>query len=359
MRRPVISPARRRRRRPAERGAAPMRPALLLAALAAAGLAAVTPGPARALPRLECRTAPAVVHIGDTVTVSVRVKPGAGVETPRYPEKVGAFEVLGVARSDSADVTRLAIHLASFETGRLWVPPLAIAVRAGTGVDSLRTSPYLVTVESLLPADSAAVAAAKLRAAHPPMSIPQKFRWGVAFGYLLVLAALAAAGWWWWRQRSRRPGEALFPASRAPARPPEAVALEALDAVAARNYVERGLFKPHYTEILDILRVYIEGRYGIEALECTTSELMVALDGRPLDGMLRTRLNRMLDEADLVKFAKVVPQAEPARQLLDEARSWVRETTPVVAPAPPTAAPPAAPANPAADSADPRPPGGA
>ena len=42
---------------------------------------------------------------------------------------------------------------------------------------------------------------------------------------------------------------------------------------------------------------------------------------------LRGTLAGLLEEADLVKFARVTPDAASARALLDAARAWVREIT--------------------------------
>jgi hypothetical protein len=208
------------------------------------------------------------------------------------------------------------------------VPRLALAVTTSGAVESVYTSPYTVSVESLLPADSTAADTASIRAEHPPLDIPQQFRWRVALGYLLALAFLAGVAWWLYR-RSKRPRAGLPSfVTAAPVRPPDIVALETLDAIESRGYVGRALFKPHYSEVMDAIRTYIEGRYRVEAMDRTSFELMAELSPRRLPEGQRTALARMLDDADLVKFAKYVPEESPAREFLNRARRWVRETTP-------------------------------
>ena len=208
---------------------------------------------------VEMRVAPSVIHVGDSVRVEVRVTPADGVELPPEIRKLGAFDVLGMARADTAGQAVFRYVLTTFEVGNQTIPPVAIPVRSGGRVDTLRSNPWRVTVESLLPADSVAADSAQLRPAAAPLALRGAFRWGVFFLYLAVIAALILGGRWLW---ARRPKKALLPAFvPAPVvRPPDAVALEALDAVAARAYVERGLFKPHYTEVMDVLRTYVEGR---------------------------------------------------------------------------------------------------
>jgi hypothetical protein len=69
----------------------------------------------------------------------------------------------------------------------------------------------------------------------------------------------------------------------------------------------------------------------VEALDRTTFELIQELTRTPLDPAHRDRLLQLLDEADLVKFAKYSPEPEAAQRVLDVARRWVRETVPAAA----------------------------
>jgi hypothetical protein len=109
--------------------------------------------------------------------------------------------------------------------------------------------------------------------------------------------------------------------------PPEVIALAELERIAGLNLPARGDYKQHYTLVVDALRRYLEARYGIEAMDRTTYELMDDLDRHRVhvDG-----LKSLLDEADLVKFAKFAPRAENAVAAINNAREMVIHTTPVV-----------------------------
>jgi len=151
---------------------------------------------------------------------------------------------------------------------------------------------------------------------------PNYWLWG---GILLAVLAAIAAVIWWVRKKRRSVVDAP-----AVVLPPEVVALAELDRIAALGLPARGDYKQHYTLVVDALRHYLEARYGIEAMDRTTFELMDVLEHRrvSVDG-----LAPLLDEADLVKFAKFAPSTESATHALDRAREIVRHTTPV-APAP-------------------------
>jgi hypothetical protein len=139
---------------------------------------------------------------------------------------------------------------------------------------------------------------------------------------IAVAAALIAAGVIWWirRRRARAAGEPARPAL-----PPEVIALRELARIESMKILDGGNYKEYYTLVIDALRRYLEGRFGIEAMDKTSDELMSAL-GRisvAIEGF-----EGVLKEADLVKFAKYVPGIIPGKRLMESARRIVAETTP-------------------------------
>ncbi|HEX7880754.1 MAG TPA: hypothetical protein VF720_15170 [Candidatus Eisenbacteria bacterium] len=294
----------------------------------------------------EQRVSPSVVRIGDSIHVSVLAPSGAVLALPALSDSLGPFMVLGSEIGNRDGRSLLAVHLAAFSPGSLEIPSFDVPVAGGLAI---ATRPYRITVQSLLPADSAAVDSMTIRAAHGPLDLPQEFRWKVALGYLLVLAALGALAWYLYRRWKNRPIVApVVPEAPAVVRPADAVALEALDAVMAKGYALRGLFKEHYTETLDVLRVFIEQRLRVEAMDRTSFELLGEMKRANAGARAISGLATLLDEAELVKFARQTPTVESAVALVDAARKWVKEThaeatarealvmspaTPVVAPA--------------------------
>jgi hypothetical protein len=151
---------------------------------------------------------------------------------------------------------------------------------------------------------------------------------------LLVAAAAAAAaaalGFWILRQlRRRRPHEAPpSPVRRAPLRPAWETALEELDRIAAADHVGHGALARQYVEVTAVLRRYLEERYGVPALEQTTTELAESLRNTPLRPEPAARVLALLREADLVKFAKADPAPADARAAETRAREAVNATIP-------------------------------
>lgn len=88
---------------------------------------------------------------------------------------------------------------------------------------------------------------------------------------------------------------------------PHVVALSALDQVREKKLWQQGREKEYYTEVTDILRTYIEDRYGVNAMEMTSDEILSVLHGFLESDSSYKELGQILKLADLVKFAKYKP----------------------------------------------------
>ncbi len=90
--------------------------------------------------------------------------------------------------------------------------------------------------------------------------------------------------------------------------PPVVRALASLKQLKEKQLWQNNLIKDYYTELTDILRIYLSEAMGIPAVEMTNEELRIALKNRfpakPGEGQ---KLTDVLDTATLVKFAKVLP----------------------------------------------------
>ena len=290
-------------------------------------------------PAVETTVSGAAAAVGDPISVVVTVRHAPDAEV-RWPDPVEAapFELLDPPVAQSAAVdggveSRLELRVAAFELGELAFPPLDVEVVDAAGeVTALATEAAPVVIESVGRDEGN-----DIRDIKGPLAIP--FAVVTLLPWIAAVLALAAAGAWLYRRYRRRSRpEALVPTL--PPRPAHEVAREALDALEAAGLLERGEIKTYHIRLSDIVRVYVEGRFGVDAMEMTTAEV--------LDGLLRTDadrgavadVRRVLDRCDLVKFAKLRPAISECRELLPLARRVVEVTAPVEpAPAGPAAIP--------------------
>jgi hypothetical protein len=161
----------------------------------------------------------------------------------------------------------------------------------------------------------------------PALAMGHDLRWLYWSLAILAFLALAALAWRRWQKR----GKPAATESAPPPLPPDAEALQLLDALAADDHLDT---KQFYFRLSAVVRRYIERRFDIPAAEMTTEELLPRVDRLPLEPELAQNLKTFCRAADPVKFAGT--PAEPGRMAHDLAfaRDLVSRTS---VPAEPTA----------------------
>jgi hypothetical protein len=161
----------------------------------------------------------------------------------------------------------------------------------------------------------------------------------VALGALvaLPLGALIAflVGRWLRRARPLPPPP--------PPRPPWELALEALARIKSKRLAEQGQTTELFAEVSLAVREYLGRRFGFDALESTTREVLEELDRRSAVPELREEIEGFLRRSDLVKFANLTPEVAECELALERAEHIVRasmhapeaELAPAASPRPP------------------------
>lgn len=215
-----------------------------------------------------------------------------------------------------------------FETGRQPVPKVAFTYTAADGSTSntVLSEALWVEVNSVLSGNGSASA---LRDVKPPsaLPVPAVIVWT---GGIILLALLALLGWWLWRRYFARLKKLIGRGLT----PPE-MALKQMNALESERLIEHKKIKEFYTRLSDTVREYLMKAYGIQAMDLTSNELLYALDDlaerqpvRHTDNYRKAiaRLAEFMDEADLVKFARFVPEASGCRKALQSGRDVVMLT---------------------------------
>lgn len=149
--------------------------------------------------------------------------------------------------------------------------------------------------------------------------------WVVDFWWLFLLLALAIVATFYAYRRYRRVGTLL---PKKPEPTPYELAVARLRELKENKLWEQGLEKEYYTELTDILRRYLYGRFGINAVEMTSRQILAALSKNKDTSDKRSYFRQILDMADFVKFAKVRPLPDDNVLALDNAVRFVEETKP-------------------------------
>nr|QJR98318.1 hypothetical protein Muribac2_420 [uncultured Muribaculaceae bacterium] len=148
--------------------------------------------------------------------------------------------------------------------------------------------------------------------------------WLAEFWWLIVIALIAIAAAIWAMRRYRKEGTVL---KKKPEPSPYEVAITALQELKEKKLWEQGMEKEYFTRLTDILRVYLDRRFGINAMEMTSREIMDHLYNSDVKDK-RDYMRQILSVADFVKFAKVRPLPADNIAAFDNAVKFVEETKP-------------------------------
>lgn len=215
--------------------------------------------------------------------------------------------------------------LQAFDSGLYVLPPIAYIV----GHDTVQSDPLSLKVIPV-PVDTTQ----DIIDIKPVEGVPFRlldwvpdwmadYWWAWLLGLLLITGALFY--YFKWYRHGRNP---LRPEKKR--LPPYEEAMLNLEALKQRQLWQNGQEKEYFTGLTDILRVYIDRRFGINAVEMTSTQIVATLKERGETRAVNEQLSMILEMADIVKFAAVRPLADDNELAYQRAVNFVEETKPVV-----------------------------
>jgi hypothetical protein len=271
--------------------------------------------------------------IGDQTNLSMSFKFPAKAQILWPPIKdtiLGYLQVLNRSKLDttiSKDKKWMTLHqtlrITSFDSGMYTIPPIRFYFRElpDTTVHFSQTESLILEVHTL-PVDTTK----SIKPIKEPMKVPITFRELLPWLLLAILVLLIV--WFiFYFLRKRKKAEPIFQLKPRVILQPYEIALAELEKLRVKKLWQNGKVKEYHTEVTEIIRRYLEGRFRIMALESTTDEIINDLSGHPeLSARSRDRLFAMLTMADLVKFAKAQPLPAENEMSLEQAIDFVNST---------------------------------
>ena len=272
-----------------------------------------------------------MLMIGDQTAMHLSVTQEANerVEMPVFGETLqDGIEIVDRSAVDTTTLPdgRLQLSqeltLTSFKDSLFAVAPIAVV----SGGDTFWTEPMALNVIQPFEVDSSLAITDIKDIEKAPI-----YWWGIIRWILLALAVIglfvgAYYGVLWYRKHFLKEEEVIEPELL---RPADEVALEKLDEIKAQKIWKDGKVKEYQTELTDVVREYIGRRFDVQSTEKTSDETLRAM--KPLiDKELFAKLSKMLQLADLVKFAKWHTTPDENEQALSTAYEFVNETREVI-----------------------------
>ncbi len=280
--------------------------------------------------RLDVAVSVDSARIGERFLLTVSALHGFS-EEPQFPDQGADFGDLEDVRTVSqghvitgmsARFDSIVFDVTTFSLDSAVVLPLGVTLHGGTRRDS--TPRLVIPVASVVPADADTIRgmAEAVFFEEPRMKSMPPWPW-----VLLGIAVLATTGGLWYWYTRRRTQVVLGEAQEGPVRSPYELAMDRLGALEQADLTAKGSEEPYFVELSETLRMYLEQRIGVPALEMTTGEVLreFALIRYKIPGGVPDEVQRVLGLSDLVKFAEFTPPGHESRTTLTEARHVIEQ----------------------------------
>ena len=254
------------------------------------------------------------IKIGEQINYTITVEADS-LDLVYFPENqtfsplemVEALKVDTVAKDNKLVLQRM-YTLTQFDSGAYTIPPQRVAINEQPFfTDSFHIKVADVVVDTTKQKMFDIKPLIKVEKSNAKM-------WWAIFFIVLGLALIGALVYWFFLRRKPLTEEEI-----AALLPPYDRALLQLKELENSKYLIEDEFKKYYSELTNIVRSYLDEEVQVTALESTTDELIAKLelmkDAGRLDLMPETidRFKKILQTADLVKFAKSKPSIAVAK----------------------------------------------
>jgi hypothetical protein len=253
---------------------------------------------------------PSKAAVGDEIRLFFQVKHPQGHSLKPLSEDVSLspFELKAVkiVPEEAGLSDTVMLTLTVFNWGEQTVPAVTLTYRDGTGKEiEVQSKPVKVQVTEVprRPTDKG-----DIRPVKGPVSLDISGTRNLIFAWAAAILGIFLAVKIGLRRRRRMPDpESLLAAHER--------ALRELERLKRNDFLVQGKVKEHYSELADVLRRYLERGFEAQALERTTAEVVSQLETRGMGRDAIGNIRRLLENTDLVKFAKFAPPPSLAGDL--------------------------------------------
>ena len=236
------------------------------------------------------------------------------------------LEIINVSKADTIDIKNNRIQIdreiiiTSFDSGFYSIPPIKAVLNNDTFATeplSLKVVPMQVDEENLDLKD--------IKNVWSPRFVLFDYIPSYVWIILLVLLLIGVGVYLYIKYFRNRTQQDVIAETEII---PHEKALEELYKLKEEKLWQSGQEKLYYTQLIDILREYIDSRFSINAMEMTTTEILASLRANKETKLVEANLKTILEVADFVKFAKMRPLPEDNEASMRNAIKFVESTIP-------------------------------
>lgn len=269
------------------------------------------------------------------VTLKVTADQNTVVQWPDFGDTLPAGltilrkEPVDTLQSEAGKVMYLQRFLVTaFDSGTYAVEPTRVfySIPGSSNKMESYTPPLLLTLSLAdVSADD------EIRDIKPPFSFPVTLREILLYLSVLIIQAAIVfflIRYFMKRKRRQRTGQTIVLPLPAILLTPWQIALEALSRLTIPPDGD-GEIKRFYEQVSGIVRIYLRDGLMVNAPELTTRQVIRRIDSRKdIAEVCKVTLRRILQESDMVKFARFRPDINQRHALIEDAVRFISDTAP-------------------------------
>ncbi|MFA6924082.1 MAG: hypothetical protein WC223_07485 [Bacteroidales bacterium] len=285
-------------------------------------------------PAVNAKLEKSTITIGDQIKLNIQIKasenyvitfPIVGDTIIKKIDVIGKSKIDTVLSADKKIKTLTqSLYITSYDSGYWAIPPFefTINLKNDTTKKKLLTEAMLLQVKTI-PVDTTKA----IKDIKPPFVAPITFRELLPY-ILSVLGGIIIIVLIIYIIIKIKRKEPILKFTK-PKLPPHEIALLELNKLRESKLWQQNMEKLYYVKLSDIMRIYIEGRFNVIAMEMTTDEILKRFEKIEITIEIKNKLKQILILSDFVKFAKLHPLPNENDISLNNAFDFVNETKPI------------------------------
>ncbi len=273
------------------------------------------------------------ILLGDQIKLFLEIDHPKNVEVefPQIPDSLnlGLIEVLGRSGIDTFELDNEELQkqiqsytITCFDSGSYRITPKWFKINIDGQIDSVPTNGVTLNVFTMQVDTTKGPTDIKM-----PYGAPLTLKEVTPYilGVILIGAIIFLILYSIKRRKNNKP---IFARPKKPKEPAHIIAIRELDRIKTEKIWQKGKAKQYHSEVSEALRIYIEDRFEIPAMEQTSDETIedFRVSKNLVPDKLFLKLSQTLQLADLVKFAKYKPLPDDDSLSLTNAYTFVNET---------------------------------
>jgi len=267
-----------------------------------------------------------------TLDLSLKVPYGWFVEWNEFAqdtlsEQIDILKRGNVERTADADsnvIVKQQLTLMTFDTGQIVLPSVGLKY-AKSFDDPMRLEAFTDPIKlyaTTIAVDTTMAYKPIIEPLAAPITMKEVFPWILA----VLLAILLGLGIWLFLKRRKTRVDEDGNVIKGPVIPPYDKAVDELKRLREEKMWQSGKVKEYFSSLTDIAREYIEGQFGVNAVEMTTDDILDEIKPLRFPKETYDKLKDTMEVADLVKFAKYSASTLESDTALSDMTGFVNES---------------------------------